>query len=153
MTTTKRLDSTAEALVHLEEHLELPYVSGELQDWSDRLCEVLVEAGQRVRAAIASQHSKSYDTIVKSQSNLGQQVDKLRSEEPELLAALDSFQQSAQRFASSIDETCLAGQQFQPKREQLIQEGLALVLRIRRHRAAISTWLGEALRRDNGVGD
>jgi hypothetical protein len=153
MSTSKNLDSTAESLVHLEEHLELPYVSGELQDWSDRLCEVLADASQEVRAAVASQHSKSYDTIVKSHSNLGKQVDKLRSEEPELLAALGSFEQSAQSFASSIDETLLAGKQFQPKREQLIQEGLALILRLRRHRAAIATWLSEALQRDNGVGD
>jgi hypothetical protein len=153
MTTTKTRDATAESLVQLEEHLELPYISGDLRDWSDKLCQILADTSQRIRAAVASQHSKAYDAIIKSQSNLRQQVDKLRSEDPGIVDALDSFAESTNRFASSIDETLLAGQQFQPKREQLIQEGLNLVLRIRRHRAAIDTWMGEALQRDNGVGD
>jgi len=123
MTTTKKLDSIAESLIVLEEHLELPYVSGELQDWSDKLCQVVADTSQQVRAAVNSQNTTAYETITKNHSNLRQQVDKLRGEEPEILTALESFEQSANRFASSIDETLLAGQQFQPKREQLIQEG------------------------------
>jgi hypothetical protein len=153
MTMTKKLDPTAEALQRLEEHLELPYVSGELQAWSETLCQLLSKAGEQVRTGIATEHGRAYETIVKSRSNLTQQVDKLRSEEPEILAALASVEQLADRFCSSIDETVLAGQQFQPKREQLISDGLALILRVRRQRAAIDTWLGESLQRDNGVGD
>jgi len=153
MTATKKLDSLAESLLRLEEHLELPYISGELQDWSDKLGEFLSDASDRLRREIASEHGRSYETIIKNQSNLRQQVDKLRTEDPQIVTALESFRQLADRFASSIDETILAGQQFQAKREQLINEGLGLVLRIRRHRAAIDTWLSEALQRDNGVGD
>ena len=153
MTTTKKLDSAGESLAKLEEQLELPYISGELAAWSTELHHILADVSHQVRASVATHHNNAYETIVKSQINLRQQVDKLRSEEPDILAALDAFEQSVNRFASSIDETLLAGQQFQPKREQLILEGLALVLRIRRHRAAIDTWLGEALQRDNGVGD
>jgi hypothetical protein len=152
MTTTKKLDSAAESLQRLEEHLELPYVSGELHDWSVRLQLLLSDASEQVSEEVVSEHGQAYDAIVKHHSNLRQQVDKLREEDPQILAALDSVRQSAERFAA-IDETVLAGQQLQPKREQLIQEGLTTILRIRRHRAAIDTWLGEALQRDNGVGD
>jgi hypothetical protein len=153
MTTTKKLNPTAEALQRLEDHLELPYVSGDLQAWSESLRELLSEADEHVRDDVASEHGRAYETITKNHSNLRQQVEKLRSADPEILAALESVGQQVERFTSAIDETVLAGQQFQEKREQLVNDGLALVLRVRRHRAAIDTWLGEALQRDNGVGD
>lgn len=153
MTATKKLDPIAESLQRLEEHLELPYVSGDLHAWSETLRQLLCEADKNVKDEITTEHGRAYDAIVKNHSNLRQEVEKLRTQDPEILAALDSFGQQAERFTSAIDETVLAGQQFQQKREQLINDGLALVLRIRRQRAAIDTWLGEALQRDNGVGD
>lgn len=153
MTTTKKLDALAESLQHLEEHLELPYVSGDLHDWSEKLRQLLADAVERFRSEVETEHRRAYESIIKNHSNLRQEVDKLRSDEPQIVADLASVTQAAERFASSIDETVLASQQIQPKREQLINDGLAVVLRIRRHRAAIDTWLGEALQRDNGVGD
>jgi len=153
MTATKKLDPIAESLQRLEEHLELPYVSGDLNAWSETLSQLLCEADKHIKGEIATEHGRAYEAIVKNHSNLRQEVEKLRAQDPEILAALDSFGQQAERFTSAIDETVLAGQQFQQKREQLINDGLALVLRIRRQRAAIDTWLGEALQRDNGVGD
>lgn len=153
MTSTKNQEPTVEALQRLEEHLELPYVSGDLHAWSEALRQLINDAKDRVRAEFASEHNRTFDTIVKNHSNLRQQVEKLRQEDPEILKALDDLSQQADQFASGIDETVLAGQQFQAKREQLVNDGLSLVLRIRRQRAAINTWLGEAMQRDNGVGD
>lgn len=153
MTTTKKLDALTESLEQLEKHLELPYISGELHDWSEQTGQLLQEATTLVRSAIHSEHGRAYEAIVKNHPNLRQEVENLRKEEPSILAALEAVQQLVEPFTTSIDETVLAGQQFQPKREQLVQEGLAAILRVRRHRAAIETWLSEALQRDNGVGD
>ena len=74
MTMTKKLDPTAEALQRLEEHLELPYVSGELQAWSETLCQLLSKAGEQVRTGIATEHGRAYETIVKSRSNLTRSI-------------------------------------------------------------------------------
>lgn len=153
MMITKRADALAESLLHLEEHLELPYVSGELHDWSQRLQQLISDATEKFRAEVASEHGQAYQAIVKNNRNLCQEVDKLRGQDVPILAELESVRQQVDRFSSAIDETVLAGQQFEPKREQLISAGLAAVLRVRRHRAAIDTWMGEALQRDNGVGD
>jgi hypothetical protein len=77
----------------------------------------------------------------------------LRSDDDQLLQALSTVERQAEQFVTSVDETALAGQQFQPMRERLVNDGLSLVLRARRQRAAVDTWHGEALQRDNGVGD
>lgn len=146
-------DQTADALQRLEEQLELPYVSGNLQSWSENLQQLLQETNERLRAEIEQEHDRTFKTIIKNHGNLAQQVDKLRAEDQELLPALDSLRQQVDQFANNIDETVLARQQFEAKRERLVSDALAFVIRVRKQRAAIDTWLGEALQRDNGVGD
>jgi len=153
MPATHHSEPLTDALQRLEQQLELPYISGELKAWADEVVEELKSVETSVNAAIHTDHPRSFHAIVKNQRNLQQQVDKLSQEDAEIPPALCAVRQQADAFAASIDETALAGQQFQAKRERLVNDGLAIVLRIRRQKAAIDTWFGEALQRDNGVGD
>jgi hypothetical protein len=153
MTVDTKHDAAAETVQHVEDHLELPYISGDLRAWAESLEELLCRAADATRHLIENEHPQLFKSIVKNHSNLRGEVEKLEQEGSRLPAAFDDLIQQTQRFAGGIDETALAGQQFQPMRERLVNEGLSLVLRVRRHRAAIDTWLSEAMQRDNGVGD
>ena len=153
MAITKPLDTEAEALEQLEQQLEVPYVSGQLHAWSETVVELAEKAQEAVRMSIEQEHPCTFATIVKSHSNLQTQVEQLREEDRQILPAFDPLLHEARQFAATVNETELARQQIEPARERLVKDGLALVIRVRRQRSAIETWLGEALQRDNGVGD
>ena len=153
MAITKPLDAEAEVLEQLEQQLELPYVSGELHAWSETVVELVKKAQEVVSKSIEQEHPRTFATIVKNHSNLQPQVEKLSEEDRQILPAFDPLMHEAKQFASTVDETELARQQIEPARERLVKDGLALVIRIRRQRSAIETWFGEAIQRDNGVGD
>jgi hypothetical protein len=153
MSTNATIDPLTEVLQRLEAQLELPHVSGELSSWSSEVLRLMREAEAQTRTAVAREFPTAYETIVKRQRNLSTQVDKLRADDEALLATMEAVLRQAEQFDASIDETVLAEQQFHPKRERLINDGLSFVLRVRRQQAAVATWLGEALQRDNGVGD
>lgn len=153
MSATHELDALRGSLERLEQILELPYISGELKSWTDESLRALEQVESALQTAIESDHPSAFKTMVKNHRNLQQQVEKLAQEDAQLLPAVQSLRGHAQHFASSIDEMSQSGQQFQARREQLVNDGLALILRVRKQQSAIDTWLGEALQRDNGVGD
>lgn len=153
MATTKPSDAVAEALEQLEQQLEVPYVSGELHAWSETVVELVKRAQEAVQNSVEQEHPRTFAMIVKNQSNLQQQVEKLQEEDREILPAFEPLLHEAQQFNSTVDETALARQQIEPARERLVTDGLALIIRTRRQRSAVKTWLSEAIQRDNGVGD
>jgi len=145
MSQTKELHPLTDVLEQLEHHLELPYISGDLHHWAETALKLLQEAEGKLQHAIEQEHPRHFDTMVKNHSNLRGEADKLREEDRQLLPALRPVGQQAEQFVAGIDETALAGQQFQARRERLVSDGLSLILRIRRQQAAIDAWLGEAL--------
>jgi len=153
MSTMQKLDPLADTLERLERQLELPHISGELNSWAAESLKLLKELDRQVRWAVNSEHPRAFETIVKNQANLLQQVEKMRPEDQQLLEALEPVIRQAEQFALSMNETALAEQQFQPKRERLVNDGLSFILRMRRQQSAVDTWLRESMQRDNGVGD
>ena len=153
MSTIAKLDPLAEALTRLERHLELPYVSGELNSWTEEAVTLFHQVEERLRDAIQREHPKNYESIVKNRVDLNQEVAKMRECDEELLHTLSELRRELELFQQSRKEEELAEQQFLPNRTRLVDNALAFIINIRKQRSAIATWVSESIQRDNGVGD
>lgn len=150
MATALNNDQVSEAIEKLHRQLELPYVSGELSSWTDGIIELLGSTKECIRKSIEDDHPCSYKTIMKNDLELAQRVEDMRAEDAQLLCKLDDLTREAENLDKMVDEAHLAESQFKPKRDRLVEDGVAFIVRLRKQRAAINTWLGEAFSRDNG---
>ncbi len=153
MSVGNKINPLVDTLERLEQQLEVPHISGELNNWASDVVSLLKELEHELQQAVASEHARSFQMIVKSNRNLRSQVDKLAEEDQAILNAFPTLLRQAEQLVNCIREDALAEQQFHEVREKVVQEGLAFVLRARRQQVGVDTWLAEALQRDNGVGD
>jgi hypothetical protein len=153
MSTLAKFDPLAESFEGLETHLELPYISGELNRWGADVEGFLQKAGEQLHEAVKREHPKNYEAITASRPDLSAEVGKMRDNDAALLSALQTVREQVDRFRATVREDQLAEQQFLPARNRLVDEVLNFVLQVRKQRAAVTTWMSEALQRDNGVGD
>jgi hypothetical protein len=142
-----------DALARLETALLAPVVSGELESWARTVQESTAVLSQRLPNFLHSVLHPQYADIAKTDGELLARVQQLIAEDQNLILEQHAFEQRASDFvkrASLIkkDEAQAAGE-----RTKLEQEGIALVLRIKRQRAAADTWLTEANYRDRGPVD
>lgn len=152
MATVIHQDCVSEALEKLHRQIELPYVAGDLSAWTDGVLALLDSTIETVRQASHFDHPKTYTSILRRDLELAQKVEAMRVEDEVLLDGLESIVKQAQELDSIVDEAKLAEPQFKPKRDRLVDDVLALIVRIRKQRAAINTWLSEAFSRDSGLG-
>jgi hypothetical protein len=153
MATSTRLDPLAEVLDTLEKHLELPYVPGDLSDWSDEAGRYFDQAARQLAITIETEHPRVYETISKNRVDLSHEVERMQAEDSRLLEQSEAVRTQLVGFLSGASEEDSAGQQVQPRRDRLVDAALQFILSVRKQRAAVSTWMSEALQRDNGVGD
>lgn len=151
MATVIQTDSVSDSLEKLHRQIELPYVSGELTAWTDGVLLLLEAANDCVCQAIRDDHPKTYASILKKDMELAQKVEAMKLEDEQLLSGMQAIMQQAQELDVIVDEAKLAEQQFQPKRDRLVEDVLSLIVRVRKQRAAMNTWLSEAFTRDSGT--
>ena len=142
-----------DALTQAETALLTPVVSGELESWAATLQETTQLLSERLPTYLKSVVHSEYAEIAKSDPELYSRVEQLFAEDQKVLLEQDSFRTEVNDFvkrASTIkkDEALVAAE-----RSKLEQKGLALILRIKRQRAAADTWLAEAAYRDRGPVD
>ncbi len=151
MATVIQTDSVSDSLEKLHRQIELPYVSGELTAWTDGVVLLLDAANDCVCQAIRDDHPKTYASILKKDMELAQKVEAMKLEDEQLLSGMQAIMQQAHELDVIVDEAKLAEQQFQPKRDRLVEDVLSLIVRVRKQRAAMNTWLSEAFTRDSGT--
>lgn len=142
-----------EALSKVETALLTPVVSGELESWARNVQEAAGLLGQRMPAYLNSVLHPLYAQIAKDDAELLTRVEQLVAEDQSLLLEQEAFEQRAAAFAKRTANITKDEAKVSPDRDRLEQDGIALVLHIKRQRAAADTWLAEANYRDRGPVD
>jgi len=108
---------------------------------------------ERLPAYLKSVLHPEYVEIAKTDPELLPRVELLIAEDQKLLLDQDSFRTEANDFAKRAANIKKDEAQVATERSKLEQRGLALILGIKRQRAAADTWLAEANYRDRGPVD
>jgi hypothetical protein len=153
---TEAAHSAAElndALAKLETALLSPVASGELESWARAAQEATEELSQRLPCFLKSVLHPEYAEIAKSDPELLSKVEKLIAEDQNVVLEQDTFRTRMNDFARRASQIKKDEGQVTTERTKLEQEGLGLILRIKRQRVAADTWLAEANYRDRGPVD
>jgi hypothetical protein len=142
-----------DALAKLETALLTPVVSGELESWARAVQEATETLAQRLPSYLKSVLHPEYAEIARSDPELLSRVEQLIAEDQNVVLEQDAFRSRVNEFARRAAQIKKDEAQVTGERTKLEQEGLALVLRIKRQRTAADTWLAEAHYRDRGPVD
>lgn len=141
------------ALTQAETSLLTPVVSGELETWARTLQEATQLVSERLPTYLKSVLHPEYAEIAKTDPELLTRVEQLIAEDQSLLVDQDGFRTEVNEFVKRATQIKKDEVQVAAERSKLEQKGLALILRIKRQRAAADTWLAEANYRDRGPVD
>jgi hypothetical protein len=159
MTTTHAVDAAQaaeqlnEALSRLETALLSPVVSGEVESWARSVQEATAVLSQRLPTYLQSVQHPQYAEIAKNDAELLARVQQLIAEDQNLILEQNSFEKRAADFVRRASQIKKDEAQTSNDRMKVEQDGIALVLRIKRQRAAADTWMAEANYRDRGPVD
>jgi len=151
--TTQCAAELNEALTQAETALLTPVVSGELETWARALQDGTQLLSERLPTYLKAVLHPQYAEIAKTDPELLSRVEQLIAEDQSLLVDQDSFRTEVDEFAKQASHIKKDEAQVAAQRTKLEQKGLALILRIKRQRAAADTWLAEANYRDRGPVD
>jgi hypothetical protein len=142
-----------EALSKLETALLTPVVSGELGSWAAAVEKAFRGLSQSLLPFLESVLHPQYAEIARTDSELLPRVQQLIADDRQVLAEQATFGARLSDFVRRAGQIKKHESRVAAEREQLEQEGISLILKIRKQRAAADTWLGEALYRDRGPVD
>ena len=142
-----------DTLATLETALLTPVVSGELESWARAAQQAATELEKRLPPYLRSVLHPQYAEIARSDSELLPRVEQLIAEDQNLLLEQSAFCDRMNSFAARAAQVKKDEAQVAVERTQLEQEGIGLIVRIKRQRAAADTWLAEANYRDRGPVD
>ena len=141
------------ALTTLETALLTPVVSGELETWATTAQQAAIELDRRLPPYLRSVLHPQYAEIARSDAELLPRVEQLIAEDQNLLLEQSAFCDRINAFAQRAAQVKRDEAQVANERTQLEQEGIGLIVRIKKQRAAADTWLAEATYRDRGPVD
>jgi regulator of replication initiation timing len=142
-----------ESLAALETALLTPVVSGELESWVRTAEGATNKLSQKLPTFLKMVLHPQYAEIAKSDAELLTRVQQLIEEDQNLILEQEAFRNRMSDFAKRASQIKKDEAQVANERTKLEQDGIALILRIKRQRAAADTWLTEAAYRDRGPVD
>lgn len=136
-----------------ESNLESPAVPGEMEEWIQAVHRSFEELEQCVAQQIRGDHRAEFDEIVNEDPGLSQRVEEMARDDRACLERLHEFHGRITRLAGKIPKIEPDEQLVRKEFSEVVDQGLALVIQIRKQEKAVSTWLSEALTRDRGTVD
>lgn len=146
-------DALAEALRTLETNLETPVVPGELTTWIRNVKESCDAVGCRLREAIEHSHEERFQQIVAQDPALMPRVQQLRIEDQELLGDAKTIAHAIANLEKQNGDRVANQAKSDERIAEIVELGIAFVVRTRTQETALSTWHMEAFQRDRGVAD
>lgn len=141
------------SLARFETCLDTPMMAGELVEWVGELQGTWTDFATQVRQHLAELHPRLYQQISNQDPELLPRTEKLQAEDAGIEEDCDAFDRLLHRFAEHAPS-------FEPDEEKianhaksLVDEGIALVSRVRKQEVGVQTWFVEAFTRDCGVAD
>lgn len=141
------------ALAEFEKCLGTPVISGELPSWMQAARQACEKVGAQLQGAAARTHEKLLSEMALEDPDLLPRIDELRATEVELTARQSDLQRHFDQLRDRAEAVEPHEQKLDDQIEQLIEQGLRLVIDVRRHETALTTWYLEAFDRDRGMAD
>jgi hypothetical protein len=141
------------ALAALETSLSTPIVSGELAAWVGEVQKAWEEASQQICHAITSVHPGQYEEMGEEDLELLPQIERLKLEDEAIEREREHLDQIVERDAQHVPKLEPDEAKAHRHVQNLIDEGLAFITRVRKQEVAVETWLVEAFNRDRGTAD
>jgi len=142
-----------EALTRLENALLSPLVSGELNSWVQAVRVATLELGAHLKEYIETVLHEQYQQIARTDEELLSNVEQMIEEDKNLLAEYEAFLHELDLLVARVPGAKRDEGKTADHRAHLEARGTALVLRIKKQKAAAATWLSEAFYRDRGPVD
>jgi hypothetical protein len=142
-----------ETLAKLETALLTPVVSGEMELWARTAQQAAAELEKRLPPYLQSVLHPQYAEIARSDTELLPRVEQLIAEDQKLLIEQSAFCDRMNDFVQRAAQVKRDEAKVAEERTQLELEGISLIVRIKKQRAAADTWLAEANYRDRGPVD
>jgi len=140
-------------LGEVEACLETVVVPGDLPSWVDALSQACEVEGVALRNEITTNHANHLVQLLAADMDQAQHAAQLQVEDAEILRLYDVFEGRVRRLGDRADLAGTREDKFNEGIRSIVDEGLGLVIRVRKQERALSTWLSEAFQRDTGVGD
>ena len=142
-----------ESLTRLETALLTPVASGELGSWA-QACRTAIDAVARdFPTYLHDVLHRQYAEIARTDAELLRRVQQMVAEDESLVADLAAFHRRLVAFAEAATLITKHESKVDDQRTNLEREGIDLIVRIRKQRAAADLWLTEAVYRDRGAVD
>ncbi len=152
----ERITSDSElktALAAFETALSTPILSGELAAWVAEVDKTWNEASAQIRGQLTRLHPRQYEEMAEEDQEILPQIERLKAEDEAIAEQCEHFDRMVGRDAQHVPKLEPDEAKAQKHVQQLIDEGLDFVQRVRKQEVAVGTWLVEAFNRDRGTGD
>jgi hypothetical protein len=146
-------DSLLSSLTVLEGALMTPVVSGELDAWVAAVQRAANEAAQVLCHHLDTVHRDQFHVIAREGDHLLKRVQDLREEDACIRDNIERFLNRIGNLDTRAERVGSDEARVRLHLQELIDQGLALILQIRKQETCLQTWLSEAMNRDTGFGD
>jgi hypothetical protein len=146
-------DQFREVLDELERVLLAPLVSGELASWTETALRAFHAAAPLLRDRVESVHPRELQEIFREDPELATEVDKMKQADLEILAGIDRLEQVLSKFFEVAPNVEPNEAPAADVLARVSEQGIDLIVSIRRQEEAMRVWHQESLLRDRGFGD
>jgi hypothetical protein len=141
------------ALETFETALETPLVSGEHATWSERVRETWSQLKPLVHRQLEEVHPQLFDEIFETDAELARRIEQLRDEDQALRREMQRLDERIETLALRTPFAERDELRTTDERDDLVEDGIAFVVRTRKQEVAAQTWFVEAFNRERGPGD
>ncbi len=146
-------ESVATALAELERTLLTPLIPGEVETWAQAAWRAFAVAAPLLQQRIRCVHAEEISQILDDDPELSAQVQRLRETGNQILAAMENLGLKLSRLARITPALEPNEAPAAEIAKRLSQQGIELVVSIRRQDEEIRTWQSESVLRDRGPVD
>jgi hypothetical protein len=143
----------SETIAKTESALLSPPIPGELTAWITAVQEAAATLALNLAAWQRIALHRQYEEILQADSEMGAQVEKLIAEDNALINEVAEFHEKLHQLAEAAAHVDRNEGKLCEPRKRVEEQGIALLVSIKKHQVAATTWLGEAHFRDRGVQD
>jgi hypothetical protein len=141
------------AIEEFETSLMTPIVSGELAAWSDQVRNSWTKLCPKIENQLSTLHPKQYQQIAKEDPELLSQVERMKAEDQAIEEQLQKLNHLIRRLTDVAPKAEPDERKATQPNSQLVDDGIALLNRMKKQEIAVRTWYMEAFNRDRGVAD
>jgi hypothetical protein len=142
-----------DALEAFETSVAMPVIPGELPDWVDKVKKSWRAASSCIQEHTQVLHPQQFKEIAETDAALLRQVELLQAEDEAIANQREQVNQTIARMAEHLPKFEPDEAKAQPHIENVAEQSIALVARVRKQEVGVQAWFSEAFNRERGGGD